>query len=46
LKKWKSVVVVFGNSSAVVARSLPATALPKLTFPEQDHLVKEKAGLQ
>jgi hypothetical protein len=44
LKKWKTVLVVFGNSTAVVARSLPTAAYPKLVFPEQDHVVKEKPG--
>jgi hypothetical protein len=44
-KKWKTVLVVFGNSTSVVARSFPADAYPKLTFPEQDHVVKEKPGL-
>ena len=43
-KKWKTVLVVFGNSISVVARSLPTAAYPKLTFPEQDHVVKEKPG--
>lgn len=44
-KKWKTVLVVFGSSTAVVARSMPATAYPKLVFPEQDHVVKEKPAL-
>jgi len=43
-KKWKTVLVVFGSSTSVVARSLPTAAYPKLVFPEQDHVVKEKPG--
>jgi|GEM_PF-3399558 len=33
-KKWKTLLVVFGDSSAMVARSRPAAALDKLSFPE------------
>ncbi len=34
-KKWTTMLVVFGNSTKAVASALPATALPKLDFPEK-----------
>ncbi|MBE2179052.1 MAG: hypothetical protein IAE97_01075 [Chthoniobacterales bacterium] len=34
-KKWKSVVVVFGNSTQVAARCKPQTAYANLEFPEK-----------
>ena len=38
-KKWKVVLIVFGNSTAVAARSFPSTVLPKLDFPEKSRLI-------
>ena len=43
-KKWKSVVIVFGNDTAVSARSIPATAITTLEFPEKARMIKEQGG--
>jgi hypothetical protein len=41
-KKWKSVVIVFGNDTAVAARSFPASALTALDFPEKGKMLKDQ----
>lgn len=41
-KKWKSVVAVFGNQTAVAARSAPAVAITTLEFPEKSRMIKEQ----
>jgi hypothetical protein len=41
-KKWKSVVVVFGNDTLVSARSFPATAITTLEFPEKARMIKDQ----
>ncbi|MDD5349023.1 MAG: hypothetical protein PHQ12_02310 [Chthoniobacteraceae bacterium] len=42
-KKWKAVVVVFGDAKQVAARSFPSTLLPKLDFPEKKILIDDKS---
>ena len=37
-KKWTTMLVVFGDKTKVTASALPATALPKLDFPEKAKL--------
>ena len=34
-KKWTSMLVVFGDKTEAVANSVPASALPRLNFPEK-----------
>ena len=41
-KKWKSVVAVFGNQTAVAARSAPAAAITTLEFPEKSRMIKDQ----
>lgn len=41
-KHWKTVLIVFGNSSEVAARSRPETALPNLVFPESSLVIRKK----
>lgn len=41
-KKWKAVVVVFGNSEAMVARSRPMNLIDELRFPEEGIAKKER----
>ena len=38
-KKWTTMLVVFGDNKQVAANSLPATALPRLNFPEKAKVI-------
>jgi hypothetical protein len=40
-KKWKSILVVFGDSTRAVAESLPQSAYPRLDFPEKNLVGKK-----
>ena len=42
VKKWKSIVAVFGNQTVVAARSTPATAINTLEFPEKSRMIKDQ----
>lgn len=41
-KKWKTMLVVFGDSTEMAARSRPASAIDRLKFPEEKIAKKEK----
>jgi len=41
-KKWKTLLVVFGDSNEVAAKARPASAIDRLSFPEQALAKKEK----
>jgi len=41
-KKWKTILVVFGDSKAMVARSRPANVIENLHFPEEGTVRKER----
>jgi len=41
-KKWKTLLVVFGDSNEVAAKARPASAIDRLSFPEEALAKKEK----